>query len=574
MAEISELGSTVGWVYVTQPDGTTLVTSKENTQETAQIIKQMGVSAASLALNQSAVGTINITACTGVGNVTQVLINGVDQINATIAYTGATTPTVLAAAIVVAINSHTPAGYNYTALSIAGVVYVIAPDTAGSSVNGLTITVSNSGNLTLTTTDMAGGSDASNVYDQNFGYRFFINPTASAVEGDIAGATEITNYIVQRGVQAANDYQALTVATGVITPTRKSGLTYLIVDTEGAAAADDLTDITPSGWAEWDTVVIRGTDAARVVTVKTTGNISLAGSNDFATGDYTKTLTLQYRSGNFYETSRSTQQIGTVAAFRTASFPFTSQEGGATTAITAGGGIKTLTVNTDKKLQAFTGNVTLLADYEIILDTTGAVAGDEFVLGYTGTITLNGFNIKITSATTKTLTTVQALRGQLYIACYYNGATWGTSLFYNFFNVAPLPKIENQFIEDGTIDVLKLDTEARTEVIVIPISFETGYTNAVNKIRMQYAGSVVSMYAVAVKAIAGTDNATIQAKDNGSVNMTGGLLTFTASDAQNTIVSSAVTANNTFVDGDVLTFLSAKATAGGECLLTIEILRA
>src|SRR3990167_1997424 len=568
MSKISDLGSGVGYIYVTKPNGTSIETNMGNLPENARSIKNMGVAAASLAQNKAALGTITIDAVTGIGTITDITINGVDQINNNIAYTGATTPTALAALIVTEVNSFTPAaGPNYTAVSIAGVVYIIAPASSGSTPNGEAITVANTGNLTVTNTDVDGGSNASSAFDESIGYRFYLNSSPAAEEGNLAGALEITNFIVQRGVQGAMDSQSATIASGVVSPTRKSSTTQLVVDTEGLAAADDLTDITPTEWAEWDTVIIRGTDAARVVTVKTTGNIKLAGSNDFDTGDYTKTLTLQYRSGDFYEVSRSSQQIGSVSDYRTASFPFTSQEGGATTAITNAGGTKTLTANIDKVNQEFTGNVTLLADYEIVLDNAGAVAGDMFWIRYAGTITLGGFNIKITGAITKTLTSVQALRGELVIVCYYTGASWTTQLWYNFFNVANLPKIENDFIEDGTIDVLKLDTEARTELIVIPISFATGYTGAQNKIRMQYAGSVVSMYAISSLAIAGTDNATITAKDSGGTSMTGGLITFTASDAQNTAYSSAVTANNTFVDGDILTFLANKTTAGGECLL-------
>ena len=571
-SEISSLGNSVGWIYVTQPDGTSLVSSLLNATDYARQVKAMGVSASSLALNQAAVGTINISACTGNGSITQILIGGINQISSSIAYTGATTPSQLAALIVTGINNYTPTGNDYTSLNIAGVVYVLAPSTAGSSVNGLSITVSNTGNLTSSSTDLSGGSDASNVYDQNFGYRFFLNATSGAVEGDLTGSTEITNFIVQRGMQAAADSQNVTISSGLISPIRNSSNGILIVNTEGSAASDDLTDIVPTGWAEWDTVIIRGVNAARIVTVKSSGNIRLSGSNDFSTGGNEKTLTIQYHSGIFYETARSTQSIGSVNDYRTAGFPF-DLEGAETTAIGAGGGSKTLTVGAQKKLQSFTGNVTLGADYTITLDNTGAIAGDEFVLYYDATITKGAFDIKVVGLQTKTLTATQALRGSFAIYCYFTGSGWATNLFYNFFNVSPLPKIENDFIEDGTITAAKLNTSARTEILTVPVSFEATFNNATNKVKLPYACTVKSIYAIATKAIANTDNATITLKDNGGTGMTGGVITFTASDAQNTAYSSSVTANNTLSSGDLLTILCAKTTGGGAALVTIEIER-
>lgn len=575
MSEISTLGNGVGFIYVMEPNGTSFVSSLVNISDNARLAKGLGLQAASLALNQAATGKITITACTGNGSVTQILIDGIDQINsaAGIAYTAATTPTQLAALIVTEINNYTPAGNNYTALSIAGVVYIFAPQSAGSSVNDLPITVSNTGNLTFTTAGMSGGSTASQVYDENTGYRFFLNATAAAIEGSITGATEITNFLVQRGVQAATDAQSLTIASGAITVTRKSAVTQLIVDTEGTAAADDLTDIIPTGWAEWDTVIIRGTDAARVITVKTTGNINLAGSNNFTSGDYTKTLILQYRSGDFYEVSRSSQQIGSIADYRIANFPFVTDNDYTVNTITAAGGTVTLTPNVSKKVQQFLGTATLAAHYTINFAGT-PIAGDEFWLIYESFVTLNGFELRISGVLTYKLTTTQALRGGLILYCRYTSVGWLVGTFYNFSqSTSNPPKIEALFVEDNTLTPAKLTAEGRTEVIVIDVSFETGYTNATNKIEIPYGCTVKKISAISTKAIAGTDNAQIILKNNAGTTMTGGTLTFTASDAQNTQYSSTVTANNTAVDGDYITILSTKTTAGGAAKVSIKIER-
>lgn len=129
-------------------------------------------------------------------------------------------------------------------------------------------------------------------------------------------------------------------------------------------------------------------------------------------------------------------------------------------------------------------------------------------------------------------------------------------------------------ITDATITAAKLDSELRSEIITVPISFESG-EQAVYGIRMSYAGSVTNVYCKATKAIAATDTGTITFKDNAGTTMTVTTpIVFAISDPINTAYSSAVTANNTFVDGDIITITPAKTTAGGKVLITLEILRA
>jgi len=90
---------------------------------------------------------------------------------------------------------------------------------------------------------------------------------------------------------------------------------------------------------------------------------------------------------------------------------------------------------------------------------------------------------------------------------------------------------------------------------------------------MPFAGSVTEIYAYATKVIAGTDNGTITAKNNGGTSMTSGVVTFTASDARGTAYSVTPSANNTFAAGDLLTFTTAKTTAGGVVQLSITVTR-
>lgn len=113
---------------------------------------------------------------------------------------------------------------------------------------------------------------------------------------------------------------------------------------------------------------------------------------------------------------------------------------------------------------------------------------------------------------------------------------------------------------------------AISEIITLQVSFESGYLGDF-KILMPYAGTVTGIYAYATKVIAGTDNGTIVAKNNGGTTMTNGTITYTASDARGTAYSVSPSANNTFADGDLLTFTTAKTTAGGVVQLSIKITR-
>jgi hypothetical protein len=140
---------------------------------------------------------------------------------------------------------------------------------------------------------------------------------------------------------------------------------------------------------------------------------------------------------------------------------------------------------------------------------------------------------------------------------------------------AGTPSVGLLVAADVTADTLTPSTltqEARTEVLNFTVSFEAG-EQCDNKILMPYAGSVVTIYATVVKAIAATDSATITPKNQGGTTMTSGVVTFSASAALNTAQTTTPTANNTFVAGDVLSFTTAKTTAGGRALISVVVER-
>jgi hypothetical protein len=106
---------------------------------------------------------------------------------------------------------------------------------------------------------------------------------------------------VRAGILNYRDATTLTIASGVVTATRS----YHALDTEGAAAADDLDTITAGTGIEAGALLtLRAANVAHVVTLKdTTGNLLLNG--DYALSATDRTITLLYDGTNWREMARS-----------------------------------------------------------------------------------------------------------------------------------------------------------------------------------------------------------------------------------------------------------------------------
>jgi hypothetical protein len=93
-----------------------------------------------------------------------------------------------------------------------------------------------------------------------------------------------------------------TIAAGVITIENSQYPRLYTIDTEGAAATDDLDTI--NGGFEAQIIVLADVNSARDITVKDgTGNLKLAG--DFTLSNQEDTITLVKRGTSWYEVSRS-----------------------------------------------------------------------------------------------------------------------------------------------------------------------------------------------------------------------------------------------------------------------------
>lgn len=304
---IQDLG-TVGYLYKTAPDGTTIITTERNTIDGVRAMQQQGVANAPVVAARSAVGTITVTSVASAGSITAITIGAVNQIGANIVVASAVN-SVVATQISDAINAFTPgSGDNYTAQVIGDVVYVYSSASNGSAANGLTITVSVTDiTIVTTTTAFTNGSSQIGVYDTTFGYRFFINAdyNGTAVPTSLVNAVEITEYMTVRGLQSGIMTLSATVATDRITGlTRSCAITQIIVDTQGGAATDILAFIQTEQFVEGDTIRLRALDSGRITTLEDatvtaspigTKNIYLTDAQSFALSGLVS-ITLQLRN--------------------------------------------------------------------------------------------------------------------------------------------------------------------------------------------------------------------------------------------------------------------------------------
>ena len=108
-----------------------------------------------------------------------------------------------------------------------------------------------------------------------------------------------------------------------------------------------------------------------------------------------------------------------------------------------------------------------------------------------------------------------------------------------------------------------------TDTNHVNVSFETGLVGDF-KVKMGFAGTVTSAYAFLTKTIGAVD-AVITIKNNAGTTM--GSITFTASDAKGTAQTVAISSNNTFSAGDVLTFTTSGGSTTGEALVSYSFTR-
>ena len=116
------------------------------------------------------------------------------------------------------------------------------------------------------------------------------------------------------------------------------------------------------------------------------------------------------------------------------------------------------------------------------------------------------------------------------------------------------------------------ETEKMNEGIRdILMSFDSGETTT-TKIYFPFAVRINKIRGIVMKALAGTDSGTITC-GNSTGNSTGGVITALASAALNTAYSVTPTSNNMVGKDNYYQLVSAKTTAGGKILISLEYSR-
>lgn len=131
--------------------------------------------------------------------------------------------------------------------------------------------------------------------------------------------------------------------------------------------------------------------------------------------------------------------------------------------------------------------------------------------------------------------------------------------------------VETAKIKDANVTLPKLEASLQKEIVTLCMSFETGEQTA-TKVFFPYKVTVNKIRGIVTKAIAATDNGTIQGA-NSTGDSASGLITATASDAVNTEYSVSPTTNNVVLADGYYKLTSAKSTAGGKVLVTLEVTR-
>lgn len=461
---ISKLANGIGLVYKTAPDGITVELTVSNTPEDVTFLKRDAASRGPVSGEILATGTVLIAALPpSGGNISDVSVNGINQMAAAINIVINESTTAILVADAINLSPPT-SGPRYTAQAVGNLITLTGPTGSGDNNNGDLITTTASDGITLTTTPIDGGADGSKTFDALSGSRYFLNADPGALEGDLTGSEEITDFLIIRGLQSNPIIEALVIAAGTISLLRRSQITAIEIKNESDAANDDLDFIDPSGFQIGDKIKITGDDATQIATLRdksvSGGNIKLANQQSFPTGEKESNiqLFLTLDTGGltiWAEYSRSPGQILTGDSFWEAGLPV--DFGHRQEELTAGGG--TITVKIDKPLDKThlelitTGLVALTANWSIQFTGGPPKDGQRVEVEYNGTVTLGTFSINIFGIA---LSIKEAAVGGIRITAIWDDANsvWEFSKFYDH-------------LKAGLIQTVNLDDDAVTEIKIV-----------------------------------------------------------------------------------------------------------
>lgn len=139
---------------------------------------------------------------------------------------------------------------------------------------------------------------------------------------------------------AAQAEQAMTIAGGAITP--PGGVGVLVIDTESAAATDDLANIVQTNYPDGACLLLRNSNAARFVVLKHaatgSGQLLLSRNVDYVLDDTKKFILLQRRGTDWVEIWRSPAPLAMPVVNKTATFTIQKEDHGKVFSLTGSGG--------------------------------------------------------------------------------------------------------------------------------------------------------------------------------------------------------------------------------------------
>lgn len=481
----SKLGNGSGFLFVTDRTGTSILASFPNNAEGARIMKSLAVEEIPLSVGTSAFMTTTVSGISGSGTVTAVnLTRGAassNQIGATINFTGATSNADLATLIASGINSFTPplALYpDYTAVANGAVITLVAPYSDGSTGNGDTVAYVKTGTVTFTSTTAGGGFTAgSDTSDR----RIYVDTSSTATASHMTAAVEeMTSEIVPKSAQSGIPTQSVAIASDTATYDRKGRICYVRVTTEGAAATDDLANISAAGISDGDMVVIMRDITGQTITVRSTGNLNLSGSpTDFVIDADNKSIWFIYRAkgSQWEEVFRTSVEDITDAGLRTAGISV-GKSGSVTKTILAAGGTTTLLPGTDAKDVVWNGTGVTLLGSAVLTAGGSPIDGDPFYIHYLPVTGTGGNTVTIFG---QALSENQATQGVLAFAFYTTAGVWRARIAVD----AAINYVENGKIPNSEIQSVKL---ANTGVSAGSYTFSNITVNAQGQLTSASSG--------------------------------------------------------------------------------------
>lgn len=527
MSNIGDFGNGIGLLYVTETNGTSFIMSGlPNDDSGVNAIKIHALSRAPISSQVAARGNINYETIATGDSITDITINGVSQISTTITLSVGDEITA-AIDTAIAINNHLPvSGVNYTAFARSKDVIILAPSSAGATVNGHVVATSVINVLnTVNLKNVDNGSDGEQLNSTLNGARYFMNASLTAIQADLSGSTEITNSVIMRGLQSQASSVTKTISSSsVFSIERISQLTYLNLEASGAENLDSID----GDFSINDEIRVINTSAFDV-TVRdqsiSTGNIVI-NPTSFVMTDDDKVLSLRYVDDPvlglvWKEVSRNPQVVGANS--------ITEAE---------------LAANSVSDAQLQTDSVTTIkiADLAITTAKMALLAVDSTIIASNAVLTAKINDLAVTTAKMALISVDSTILAD---------------------NAVTTNKINAQ-----AVTTAKLANELTRGFFTVPISFETGELGIVNA-RIPFAMTVTDIQVSVSKLIEATDDATFIPKDNAGTAMTGGQIDLTAGAPIGNDFTSTPSANNTFSEGQDMKLETLKSNPGGKGIATV-----